>query len=86
MERKPTLLQLRRFYNITSAQLAQAAGVPLYQSYTVEVGGYTSRHIAERVLHAFSWLVKRRVTLNDVHISFSIPIEGIRLFDSTMLV
>ncbi|HTI14747.1 MAG TPA: hypothetical protein VL461_09290 [Dictyobacter sp.] len=68
MERKPTLLQLRRYYNITSDQLARAAGLPLYQSYIVEVGGFTSRHIAERVLLAFSRLVRRRFTLTDIHI------------------
>jgi hypothetical protein len=68
MERKPTLLQLRRFYNITSDQLARAAGLPLYQSYTVEVGGFTSKHIAERVLFAFSRLVRRRFTLADIYI------------------
>ena len=48
MERKPTLLELRRQHNITSSQLAKKANIPLYQSYTVEIGGFTHKVIAEK--------------------------------------
>jgi hypothetical protein len=68
MERKPTLLELRRRYNITSSQLAKTANIPLYQSYTVEVGGFTHKVIAEKVVAAFSSLVKKRYTLSDIYV------------------
>ncbi len=68
MKRKPTLLELRRQHNITSSQLAKAANMPLYQSYTVEVGGFTHKVIAEKVIAAFSSLVKKRYTLLDIYV------------------
>jgi hypothetical protein len=68
MKRKPTLLELRRKHNITSSQLATAANIPLYQSYTVEVGGFTKKDIAEKVLAAFSTLTKKRFTLSDIYV------------------
>ena len=63
---RPTLLELRRQYGISSAQLARAAHVPLYQSYTVEVGGYIHTEIAEKVIQAFSLLVRHRYTIADI--------------------
>ncbi|HTI13843.1 MAG TPA: helix-turn-helix transcriptional regulator [Dictyobacter sp.] len=63
---KPTLLQLRRQTHITSARLAQAAGVTPGQAYAVEVGGFVSVEIAQRVLQTFNRLTHMHYTLHDI--------------------
>jgi hypothetical protein len=63
---KPTLLQLRRQTSITSTLLAQAAGVTLGQAYAVEVGGFVSIEIANRVLQTFNRLTRMHYTLHDI--------------------
>lgn len=68
MEHKPTLLQLRRQYDLTSSQLATAANLPLYQTYTVEIGGFIQKEVAEKVVSAFSLLVKKSYTLSDIRV------------------
>jgi hypothetical protein len=72
--KKPTLRQLSLAYNrgnknpISSSDLAKAANVPLSHSYAVEVGGFTQREIAYKVLQAFSHLVGFHFNLSDIQV------------------
>ncbi|BCL82179.1 hypothetical protein ccbrp13_46440 [Ktedonobacteria bacterium brp13] len=74
MERKPTLLQLRREYNydkkhpISSSDLARAANLPLSVTYAVEIGGFVQRATAIKVLQAFSRLVGSNLHLSDIKV------------------
>ncbi len=69
-ERKPTLLSIkqRTQRHITTEQLAKEAGVTLGQAYTVEIGGFVARDIAERVIAAFTKLTGMHYTLDDIRL------------------
>jgi DNA-binding XRE family transcriptional regulator len=73
--KKPTLLSLRQKTAITTQELAQKAGVSLTEVYIVEIGGFSNRMIAEKVISAFSLLSGMRYTLNDIRLqNVSTPI------------
>lgn len=66
---KQKLLYLRREANITSQELASAAGVPLYIEYLMEIGGRVDSQTAKQVLEAFSNLVGKTYTLENVEVN-----------------
>lgn len=66
--RKPTLLSLRQQTKITTQEVADKAGVSLTQAYVVEIGGFTDREIAEKVIRAFSYLSGMHYTLDDIRL------------------
>ena len=67
-KKKPTLLSLRQKTTITTQEVAQRAGVSLTQAYVVEIGGFTERAIAEKVIRAFSVLSGTHYTLDDIRL------------------
>jgi predicted transcriptional regulator len=67
-EKKPTLLSIKQRTGITTEQLASEAGVTLGQAYTVEIGGFVDREIAERVIKAFTKLTGLQYTLDDIQL------------------
>lgn len=67
-EKKPTLLSIKQRTGITTEQLAIEAGVTLGQAYTVEIGGFVDREIAERVLKAFTKLTGLQYNLDDIQL------------------
>lgn len=67
-EKKPTLLSIKHRTGITTEQLATEAGVTLGQAYTVEIGGFVDREVAERVLNAFTKLTGLHYTLDDIQL------------------
>lgn len=74
MSEKPTLLQLRREYNmktgqlITTKQLADTSGVELADVFQMELGRSITLENAEKVLHAFSCLTGKHINPNDITI------------------
>ncbi len=74
-DEKPTLLYLRREYNkvhnthLTSQQVAEEAGVPLWVYFQAEIGCLVSREDAARILPALSRLIDRLLTIDDVYMS-----------------
>ena len=64
--KKPTLLSLRLQTTITTQEVAQKAGVSLTQAYVVEIGGFTDRESAKKVVLAFSALSGTHYTLDDI--------------------
>jgi hypothetical protein len=69
MRHTKKLLEMRREANLTSQQLAEAAGVPLSQEYAVEIGGFVDRATAEKVINAFSSLTHSHHTLDEFQIN-----------------
>ena len=67
-EKKPTLLSIKHGTGITTEQLAAEAGVTLGQAYTVEIGGFVDRDLAERVVSAFAKLTGLHYTLDDIQL------------------
>ncbi len=71
---RPTLLFLRRGYNrvynchLTSRQVADAAGVPLWVYFQAEIGCPVSREDAEKILPTLSRLIGLLLTLDDVYL------------------
>jgi predicted transcriptional regulator len=66
--KKPTLLSLRQYTQITTQELAQQAGVSLTEAYVVEIGGFANRAIAKKVIRAFSQLSGTAYTLDDIRL------------------
>ncbi len=79
---KPTLLFLRRDYNrradthLTSQQVADAAGVPLWSYFQAEIGCPTHPQDAARILPTLSRLIGLPLTLNDVYLPLKPALEG----------
>lgn len=71
---KQKLLYLRREANITSQKLASVAGVPLHMEYLMEIGGLVDSQTAKQVLEAFSNLVGKTYTLENVEVNLR-PLE-----------
>lgn len=66
----PTLQQLRRAYKtITYNRVAEEAGVPLTIEYLTEIGGLVREEHALKVLQAFSRLVGRQYTFENVAVN-----------------
>ena len=66
--KKPTLLSIRQRTDITTEQLALAAGVTLSQAYTVEIGGFVHTDVAQKVMKAFAQLSGMYYTLDDIRL------------------
>lgn len=66
--KKPTLLSIRKRTDITTEQLALAAGVTLSQAYTVEIGGFVHTDVAQKVIKAFVQLSGIYYTLDDIRL------------------
>ncbi|MBA2680051.1 MAG: hypothetical protein H0U76_16845 [Ktedonobacteraceae bacterium] len=66
--KKPTLLSIKQRTGITTEQLAAEAGVTLGQAYTVEIGGFVDREIAESVVKAFTKLTGLQYTSDDIQL------------------
>jgi len=69
MEEIQTLMQVRRENNLTSRQLADAAGVPLRVAYLAEIGGLVEEIDAKLLLEALSKLTGKQYTLKDVQMN-----------------
>ncbi len=65
---KPTLLSIRQRTRISTEQLAKEAGVSLTEAYVVEIGGFTRKEVAVRVLAAFVKLSGLYYTLDDIRL------------------
>ena len=65
---KPTLLSIRQHTRISTEQLAKEAGVSLTEAYVVEIGGFTRKEVAVRVLAAFVKLSGMYYTLDDIRL------------------
>jgi len=77
MERKPTLLSIRQQHtHITTEQLAEEAGMSLGQTYTVEIGGFTTKDTAVQVLAAFRRLSGKAYTLDEIRFQNTPPIQA----------
>lgn len=74
-EKKPTLLSIKHRTGITTEQLAAEAGVTLGQAYTVEIGGFVDKELAERVMAAFTKLTGLHYTLDDIQLQNVPPKE-----------
>jgi hypothetical protein len=67
-------MERRRTYNsdnktlLTSEQVAEAAGVPLWREYQVEIGVPVPPEDAQKVVAAFSKLTKQVCTVEDVSV------------------
>ena len=70
---KETLRSLRRSTAITTDELAQQARLPRADVIAVEVGGYTSREKAQRVVGAFNRLSRMGIRVEDIHIHCEEP-------------
>ena len=78
-EKKPTLLSIKQRTGVTTEQLAAEADVTLGQAYTVEIGGFVDKEIAERVLNAFTKLTGLRYTSDDIQLQNvppRLPVRG----------
>ena len=64
-----TLMDVRKASDLTSRQLADAAGVPLRVEYLAEIGGVIEEIDARRLLEALSNLTGKRYTVKDVEIN-----------------
>jgi len=73
---KPTFQQLRRRCGVTARQVAEAAGLPLREEYLIELGRPVSSEVAHNLLQAFSRLVGKPYTLEDVIIVVQ-PVERV---------
>ncbi len=74
-EKKPTLLSIRQRTRISTEQLAKEAGVSLTEAYVVEIGGFTRKEVAVRVLAAFVKLSGLYYTLDDIRLH-NVPSTG----------
>ena len=66
---KQTLLSIRRNTDITTQAIAQKAGLPVSDVYTVEVGGCASWALAQKVVSAFNQLSGLKVSVYDIEFS-----------------
>ena len=69
MEEIQTLMQVRRENNLTSRQLADAAGIPLRVEYLAEIGGLVEEMEAGLLLEAVSNLTGKQYTLKNVQVN-----------------
>lgn len=65
---KETLLAIRRTTHITTQDLARQAHLPIADVFAVEIGGYTSREKAQRVVRAFNRLSGMGIGVEDIRI------------------
>ena len=65
---KETLRTIRRSTAITTDELAQQARLSRSDVVAVEVGGYTSRAKAQRVVGAFNQLSGKNIRVEDIRI------------------
>ncbi len=72
---KPTLLSIRQRTRISTEQIAKEAGVSLTEAYVVEIGGFTRKEVAVRVLAAFVKLSGLYYTLDDIRLH-NVPSMG----------
>ena len=63
------LMRIRREHKLTSAQLAEAAGVPLRVVYLCEIGGLVEEEEARKVLKALSRLTGKVYTLETIELN-----------------
>ncbi len=68
-EKKQSLKELRRQYNISLTALAEQAGILPREEYLLEIGVAVEKQIAMNVLNAFSQLVEQTYTLDMVWVS-----------------
>jgi len=67
----PTLQALRRKTQLSSREVAEAAGVPLRIEYVMEIGGVVDQEDAEKVLAAFSRLTGHEYSLKTVSVNLT---------------
>jgi hypothetical protein len=67
-QKKPTLLSIRQQTQIGTEQIAREAGVSVAEAYVVEIGGFTQKDVAARVLAAFVKLSGTHYTLDDIRL------------------
>ncbi|HLZ61289.1 MAG TPA: hypothetical protein VKR06_30430 [Ktedonosporobacter sp.] len=69
------LLHVRREHHLTSAQLADAAGVPLRIVYLGEIGGLIDAEDASKILKALSRLTGKLYTPATVELNIKVRIS-----------
>jgi len=69
MRELPSLMQVRREHDLTSRQLADAAGIPLRVEYVAEIGGLVEEMEAGLLLEAVSNLTGKQYTLKNVQVN-----------------
>jgi len=69
MPESPTLMQVRRENDLTSRQLADAAGIPLREEYLAEIGGLVDEEDALKILEALCHLTSKHYTRKNVQIN-----------------
>ena len=69
MTELPSLMHVRQANNLTSRQLADAAGVPLRVEYLAEIGGRVEETEVSLLLEALSKLTGNQYTLQNVQIN-----------------
>ncbi|HLZ62214.1 MAG TPA: hypothetical protein VKR06_35155 [Ktedonosporobacter sp.] len=57
------LMKIRQEHHLTTAELAQEAGVPLRVAYLCEIGGWVDEEEARKVVNALSRLTEKFYTL-----------------------
>ncbi len=66
---KQTLLDIKRTTNITTEAIAKCAQLEVADVFTVEIGGYTSWAVAQKVVRAFNQLSGMQVRVDDIKFS-----------------
>ena len=74
MQMKTTLHDLKRKTTVSSHDIAQQANLSIGDVFAVEIGGYTSREKARKVVHAFNLLSGMQVELDDIRIHCEVPL------------
>ena len=65
------LSRIRREHHLTSAQLAEAAGIPLRFVYLAEIGGLIAEEEAHQILKALSRLTGKIYTLETIDLNIT---------------
>ena len=69
---KQKLLDIKRAVNrkrtriLTTQDIAKKANLPISTVFTLEVGGYSTKEVAQRVITAFNQLSGMQVTLDQI--------------------
>ena len=73
---KQRLLTIRQTQTqLSTQQIALAAGVSLTEAYLVEIGGFVDPDLARKVVNAFSRLSGQRLTLDDIRLQNIPPVK-----------
>jgi hypothetical protein len=69
MSEKPTLLSIKQTTTVTTASIAQQAHLSIGDVYSVEIGGFSSKEKAEKVVQAFRVLSGLEIQIDDIRLN-----------------